>query len=36
MALHDFCRRPDSLMECDLADGLLTRDPRAARKPAAE
>ena len=28
--------RPDSLIERDLADGLLTRDPRAARKLAAE
>ncbi len=36
MALHNFCRRPDSLIECGLADGLLTRDPRAARKLAAD
>ena len=28
--------RPDSLIDRDLADGLLTRDPRAARKLAAE
>ena len=28
--------RPDALIERDLADGLLTRDPRAARKLAAE
>ncbi|HYC66092.1 MAG TPA: hydantoinase B/oxoprolinase family protein, partial [Reyranellaceae bacterium] len=28
--------RPDSLIERDLADGLLTRDPRSARKLAAE
>ena len=28
--------RPDSLIDRDLADGLLTRDPRAPRKLAAE
>ena len=28
--------RPDAMIERDLADGLLTRDPRAARKLAAE
>ncbi len=28
--------RPDAMTERDLADGLLTRDPRAARKLAAE
>jgi N-methylhydantoinase B len=28
--------RPDSLIERDRADGLMTRDPRAARKLAAE
>jgi N-methylhydantoinase B len=28
--------RPDALIERDLADGLLTRDPRATRKLAAE
>jgi N-methylhydantoinase B len=28
--------RPDSLIDRDLADGLLTRDPRPARKLAAE
>ncbi|MBL8675336.1 MAG: hydantoinase B/oxoprolinase family protein, partial [Rhodospirillales bacterium] len=28
--------RPDSLIDRDLADGILTRDPRAARKLAAE
>ena len=30
------CERPDSMIDRDLADGLLTRDPRAARKLAAE
>jgi N-methylhydantoinase B len=29
-------QRPDTMIERDLADGLLTRDPRAARKLAAE
>lgn len=28
--------RPDALIERDLADGMMTRDPRAARKLAAE
>ena len=28
--------RPDAMIERDLADGLLTRDPRSARKLAAE
>ena len=28
--------RPDAMIDRDLADGLLTRDPRAARKLAAE
>jgi N-methylhydantoinase B len=28
--------RPDALVDRDLADGLLTRDPRATRKLAAE
>jgi N-methylhydantoinase B len=28
--------RPDALIERDLADGLVTRDPRPARKLAAE
>jgi N-methylhydantoinase B len=28
--------RPDSLIDRDLADGLLTRDPRPVRKLAAE
>jgi N-methylhydantoinase B len=28
--------RPDAMIERDLADGLLTRDPRNARKMAAE
>ena len=28
--------RPDTLIERDLADGILTRDPRSARKLAAE
>lgn len=29
-------RRPDAMVDRDLADGLLTRDPRAARRLAAE
>jgi len=29
-------QRPDALIERDLADGLLTRDPRPTRKLAAE
>ena len=28
--------RPDAMIDRDLADGILTRDPRAARKLAAE
>ena len=28
--------RPDAMIDRDLADGLLTRDPRAAAKLAAE
>jgi N-methylhydantoinase B len=28
--------RPDAMIDRDLADGLLTRDPRNARKMAAE
>ena len=28
--------RPDAMIDRDLADGLLTRDPRSARKLAAE
>ena len=28
--------RPDAMIDRDLADGLLTRDPRTARKLAAE